>query len=101
MQASLVILDIMMPKLDGIYACSRIRGLPGYVHTPIVILTLHDTNRSRETASRAGATMFVVKPFVTAALMLALSRFLRVDAPALQTVRDDAARDDQDPGFTL
>lgn len=92
MQASLVILDIKMPKLDGLLACERIRKLPGYELTPIVMLTFQDTERAQHAASRAGATMFLVKPFGSAALMLALSRYLPIDNTTQQAILDNAVR---------
>ena len=92
MQASLVILDVKMPKLDGLLACEQIRKLPGYAATPIVMLTFQDTERAQKTASRAGATMFLVKPFGSAALMLALSRFLPIDDATQQAIHAEAVR---------
>src|ERR1700722_2593553 len=92
MQASLVILDVKMPKLDGLVACERIRKLPGYALTPIVMLTFQDTERAQHAASRAGATMFLVKPFGSAALMLALSRYLPIDNTTQQAILDNAVR---------
>ena len=92
MQASLVMLDVEMPELDGLLACAQIRQLPGYAGTPIVMLTLHDTEQAQNAASRAGATMFLVKPFSSAALMLALSRFLRIDNATLETIQVNAVR---------
>jgi DNA-binding response OmpR family regulator len=91
-QASLVILDIKMPKLDGILACEKIRQLAGYAQTPIVILTFDDTEQAQRLTSRAGATMFLVKPFGSAALMLALSRYLPIDENKIQEIRSAAVR---------
>jgi CheY-like chemotaxis protein len=90
--ATLFILDIKMPKLDGVLACGQIRKLPGYELTPIVILTFDDTERAQRLASRAGATMFLAKPFGSAALMLALSRYLPVDEATLQDIHSSAIR---------
>lgn len=92
MQASLVMLDIAMPGLDGLGACARIRGLHGYAATPIVMLTVDDTEQVQQAASRAGATMFLVKPFGLAALILALSRFLLIDDAKLETIQVNAVR---------
>jgi DNA-binding response OmpR family regulator len=91
-QASLVILDIAMPKLNGLLACAQIRALPGYGSTPIVMLTFDDTPKAHAAAARAGATMFLVKPFGSAALMLALSRFLPIDDAARREIQDTAIR---------
>jgi CheY-like chemotaxis protein len=90
--ASLIILDIGMPKMDGINACARIRELPGYALTPIVMLTFNDTATAKAAASRAGATMFLAKPFGSAALMLALSRFLPLRDGKLRTIHETAVR---------
>lgn len=92
MTASLIILDVKMPELDGLQACARIRALPGYDSTPIVILTFDDGESAQLAASRAGATMFLVKPFSAAALMLALSRFLPIDDAMQQEIHANAVR---------
>jgi two-component system response regulator VicR len=92
MRASLVILDVKMPKLNGFEACERIRRMPGYEIAPIVMLTFDDRERTRVLASRCGATMFLVKPFGSAALMLALSEVLPVDEATLKTIQANAIR---------
>jgi CheY-like chemotaxis protein len=91
-QAALVILDFKMPELDGIAACARIRALPGYASTPIVMLTFDDTERTQKEASQAGATALLRKPFGAAALMLALSRYLSIDDNGMQGIHDNAVR---------
>ena len=61
--ASLLILDYKMPRLDGIGTCMELRRLPGYAETPIVILTAFDDDDTRIIARNAGATAFLAKPF--------------------------------------
>jgi two-component system alkaline phosphatase synthesis response regulator PhoP len=92
LQASLVILDVRMPKLDGFEACKQIRRLPGYADTPVVMLTFDDSKSAQSAATRAGATMFLVKPFGSAALMLALSKFLPIDRATQQSIAETATR---------
>jgi CheY-like chemotaxis protein len=92
MRVALVILDIDMPKLNGNLACERIRKLPGYERTPIVMLTIEDTEDVQLAALRSGATMFLAKPFAPARLMLTLSRYLPMENAALQEVHDNAVR---------
>ena len=60
--ATLVLLDLRMPRMDGLEACRAIRALPGYDGVPIVILTAFDDMLSRNRAMRARATSFLVKP---------------------------------------
>ena len=45
--ASLIILDVKMPRLDGFQACAQIRNLPGYDQTPIVMLTFQDNRKAQ------------------------------------------------------
>jgi CheY-like chemotaxis protein len=92
LDASLIILDINMPQLDGFQACAQIRRLPGYDGTPIVMLTADDGERVQAAASRVGATMFLVKPFSTTALMLALARFLPITDAMQQQIHANAVR---------
>ena len=92
MQACLIILDVRMPKMNGLKACAEIRKLPGYARTPIVMLTFAGGKDTQSLASRAGATEFLIKPFATAALMLALSRFLPIDGATQQAIQGDAVR---------
>jgi CheY-like chemotaxis protein len=89
-QASLVLLDIAMPKLDGIVACVRIRCLPGYASVPIVMLTADCSDGIRAKASRAGATLLMVKP-LDSTLMPALATFLRIDEDRFQAIQIEAA----------
>ncbi len=67
--ATLVLLDLRMPKMDGIEACHQIRALPDYATVPIVILTVFDAESMKRRALRAGATTFLGKPFSRAALL--------------------------------
>ncbi|HXH28163.1 MAG TPA: EAL domain-containing protein [Candidatus Polarisedimenticolia bacterium] len=58
----LIILDVMMPVMDGFRACAEIRGLPGGEATPILILTGLDDVASISRAFEVGATDFASKP---------------------------------------
>ncbi|MEE3717894.1 response regulator [Tumidithrix elongata RA019] len=60
-QPDLVILDWMLPSLEGVEVCRRLRSLGHKV--PIVLLTARDELSDRVIGLEAGATDFVVKPF--------------------------------------
>ena len=63
----LILMDIMMPELDGFEATRRIRGFPGTRHIPIITLTAMDGARSL--ALDAGANDFLPKPINSGALL--------------------------------
>jgi len=57
------VLDINMPGMDGIELCSRIRQIPSYRKTPIIMLTAMSERDFMDAAFKAGATDYVTKPF--------------------------------------
>jgi CheY-like chemotaxis protein len=52
--ADLVLVDFQMPEMDGIELAKRLRGLPGYEHVPIVMVTVNDDRKVRYTALMQG-----------------------------------------------
>src|SRR5579859_147522 len=60
--ADLVLVDYMMPDMDGIEFVKRLRSLPGYEHVPMVMVTVHDDRKVRYAALDAGITDFLTKP---------------------------------------
>jgi len=67
------LLDLRMPRMDGIEACLQIRELPRYRSVPIVILTVFDGDTLKRRALKAGATSFLAKPFSRGELLLAVN----------------------------
>jgi two-component system response regulator RpfG len=60
--ADLVLVDYMMPEMDGIDFVKRLRAIPGYEHVPMVMVTVHDDRKVRYAALDAGITDFLTKP---------------------------------------
>jgi PleD family two-component response regulator len=60
--ADIVLLDVMMPEIDGIETCARIRNDPRYVDTPIIMVTSLDDMDSLASAFVAGANDYINKP---------------------------------------
>jgi PAS domain S-box-containing protein len=58
----LILVDVMLPDMDGIETCQRLRALPGGDVVPILLMTELDDETAVERAFQAGATDFVAKP---------------------------------------
>ncbi|MCP6726130.1 response regulator, partial [Klebsiella pneumoniae] len=58
----LVLLDIVMPGIDGIEACARIRNDPRHADVPIIMVTMLGDMDSLGNAFVAGATDYITKP---------------------------------------
>lgn len=65
----LVLTDQNMPRLDGIALTRKLRALPNFRATPIVILTTESSAAMKEAGRDAGATGWMVKPFVPETLV--------------------------------
>jgi len=77
----LILLDVMMPKLDGFALCARLRQL-GHA-TPVLMLTAKGQVHDRVTGLDAGADDYLVKPFSTDELLARIRALLRrVHRPA-------------------
>ena len=71
----LVVLDIMLPKLDGIEFCRQLRSHRN--NTPILFLTALDTSISKVTGLDAGANDYLTKPFDTDELLARIRALIR------------------------
>ncbi|MFJ8083328.1 response regulator transcription factor [Streptomyces sp. NPDC096205] len=74
-QPDLIVLDIQMPRMDGLTAARRIRGAGDT--TPILMLTARDTVGDRVTGLDAGADDYLVKPFELDELFARIRALLR------------------------
>ena len=76
----LILLDVMMPGLDGFATCSRLRELPNGRHASIVMVTALDDSFAIEQAYRVGATDFITKPINAYILLHRVRYILRASA---------------------
>ncbi|MGO2006939.1 response regulator transcription factor [Vreelandella alkaliphila] len=88
----LVILDLMLPGLDGLSICREIRSGPGYV--PVLMLTAKSTELDRVLGLEMGADDYLTKPFSVAELSARVKAlFRRVDAMASTTVAEPSQQE--------
>jgi two-component system response regulator MprA len=78
-EPDLVVLDVLMPRLDGIEACRRLRAAGD--RTPILMLTARDAVGDRVEGLDAGADDYLVKPFALDELLARIRALLRRSTP--------------------
>ncbi len=69
----LIITDINMPNMDGITLITELRKLPTYTTKPILVLTTERSDEMKVKGKTAGATGWIVKPFVPDQLLKAVN----------------------------
>ena len=76
----LILLDIMMPKLDGVEVCRRLRADPTLPFIPIVLVTAKSDSKDVVAALEAGGDEYLTKPLDHAALGARVKSMLRIKA---------------------
>lgn len=76
----LILLDVMMPGMDGFETCRRLKANPDLRHTPIVLVTALDGREDRIRGLEAGADDFVTKPIDDLVLMARVRSLTRLKA---------------------
>jgi two-component system response regulator VicR len=88
-QPDLIILDLMLPRVDGLEVC---RALRREREVPIIMLTARDSEVDRVVGLELGADDYVVKPFSVRELMARVKNVLRRTAPRPAGAGDDTIR---------
>jgi twitching motility two-component system response regulator PilG len=73
----LILLDIMLPRMDGYQVCHLLRQHQEFRQTPILLLSGKDGVFDRLRGKMAGATDYISKPFDPTELMALVKRYLR------------------------
>ena len=68
-QPDLILMDIMMPDLDGIETTRRLKTMPQLANVPVIMVTGKSEGAAVRDSMKAGAADFVVKPFDRATLL--------------------------------
>ena len=74
----LILLDVMMPKLDGIEVCKRLKGDPDLPFMPIILVTAKSDTKDVVAGLNAGADEYLTKPIDQAALVARVNSVLRI-----------------------
>src|SRR5690606_2596252 len=85
----LIILDVMMPEMDGIEACRLMRSMPELKHIFMVFLTARSEEYSEIAGFHVGADDYIAKPIKPRALMSRINAILRRNAS--DTIEDEVA----------
>lgn len=72
----LVLLDIMLPEIDGFEVCQQIKENPATVHIPVIMLTAKKSREDMARGEKVGADWYITKPFKSAMVIETIQRFL-------------------------
>lgn len=72
----LIISDLMMPKMDGIELCQRVKSNIQTSHTPFILLTAHTSDESKMEGYEAGADSYISKPFSFELLCIRIKKLI-------------------------
>lgn len=75
-QPDLILLDVMMPALDGYEACRRLKANPATASIPVVMLSAKSQKAEQATGLEAGAIDYICKPFTPKDLVAQVRGFL-------------------------
>lgn len=75
----LVILDVMLPRLNGFEVLRRLRADPGLTGLPVIMLTAKGQAQDRRTAEEIGADAFITKPFSNRDVVAQVLRLVGAD----------------------
>ena len=76
-KVDLVLVDLNMPKLNGIALIQKLNELPSYQSTPMLVLTTESSDERKMAGKAAGATGWITKPFDPDQLTATISKVLQ------------------------
>lgn len=96
-QPDTILLDVMMPGMDGFTVCERLKSNPDWQHIPVILITALDSKKDLVRGLEAGADEFLNKPVSRLELRARVRTMLRIkqqydELKATLTLRDELAR---------
>lgn len=88
LRPQLIILDVMMPEMDGYEVCRRLRHKADTARVPVMMLTAQDTPEDKRLGFEAGADDYIVKPFQPLELLARVKALM--DTPTVEQAKEQA-----------
>ncbi len=75
----LILLDVMLPKLDGFEVCRRLKSRKEFESIPILMFTAKGLSKDIKEGEEAGADEYIIKPFSGKALVATIKKHLKLE----------------------
>jgi PAS domain S-box-containing protein len=99
LRPDLILMDAVMPEMDGLEATRRLRRLPGLENVPVIAISANASEINEATALASGANAFLSKPIDLRALLAQVGRLLKLQWTREPQEKSPAARDDAPGGL--
>lgn len=84
---NLILLDVLLPKMDGFKICRLLKFDEKYRHIPIIMLTSRARDVDRATGMEMGADAYLYKPYDSVALMSEIYKLLKIERPSSPVIK--------------
>jgi putative two-component system response regulator len=91
---AVVLLDVMMPGMDGLEICRKLREMSGLSNTAIIMVSAKAMPSEREAGFQAGADDYITKPFDEVELLEALRRYMQPPSQRADVLLSDETDDE-------
>lgn len=78
-QPDIILLDVILPKLNGFHVCREIKAAPPTAHIPVIMITSKTRDRDRDWGLEQGADVYITKPVDPDELLAAVQGLMRRD----------------------
>jgi signal transduction histidine kinase len=86
----IILLDVMMPRMDGFEVCRRLKGMPEVRDTPVIFMTARSESREKILGFEVGGVDYVTKPIEINELRARVTTHLRLHAMQMQLAAQNA-----------